>query len=452
MSKIGIIGGSGLYNLSLEHESEKDVETSFGKPSSKLKCGKLSGVDIVFISRHGLDHTIPPSKVNFRANIKSLQKEGCTHIIATTACGSLKREIDRGHLIILDQFIDFTRHREITFYDTFTPGEHGHTPMAEPFDSTLRNILSETCSDFGLTYHPKGTVVTIEGPRFSTKAESKMFASWGADVINMSIAPEAALANEAKIPYAAIAMSTDYDCLFDDVMPVTHEEVLKVFSDNVSKVISLITKALPKVQSLSQNKDISQDAHNNYEEEEETLEKTEVEKSFNLKDTIRTVPNWPKPGIMFRDITTLLQNPIAFDYSIELFAKKYKSYNLTKIAGIDSRGFIFGAALAREMKLPFIVVRKKGKLPFSTVSQEYELEYGTDTIQMHTDSVSPGDKVLIIDDLIATGGTAIAACQLVERLGGIVASVAFVINLPDLHGIDKLNKYDTYSLVEFEGE
>lgn len=458
MSKIGIIGGSGLYNLSLENESEKDVETSFGKPSSKLKCGKLSGVDIVFISRHGIDHTIPPSKVNFRANIKSLKNEGCTHIIATTACGSLKREIDRGHLVILDQFIDFTRHRDITFFDTFAPGEHGHTPMAEPFDSTLRNILSETCSDLGLIYHPKGTVVTIEGPRFSTKAESKMFASWGADVINMSVAPEAALANEIKIPYAAIAMSTDYDCLFDDVAPVTHEEVLKVFSDNVSKVISLITKALPKVQGISQKKDISPEAHNSQdtpnveEEEEEAQEKTEVEKSFNLKDTIRTVPNWPKQGIMFRDITTLLQNPIAFDYSITLFAKKYQNYNLNKIAGIDSRGFIFGAALAREMKLPFIVIRKKGKLPFSTVSQEYELEYGTDTIQMHTDSVTQGDKVLIIDDLIATGGTAIAACQLVERLGGIVASVAFVINLPDLHGMDKLNKYDTYSLVEFEGE
>ncbi|HLC71206.1 MAG TPA: adenine phosphoribosyltransferase [Candidatus Nanoarchaeia archaeon] len=173
---------------------------------------------------------------------------------------------------------------------------------------------------------------------------------------------------------------------------------------------------------------------------------------MDLKKHIRTIPNWPKPGIMFRDITTLIQNPDAFHYCIEQFKAQYQDKNITKIAGIESRGFIFGAALAYEMNLPFILIRKKGKLPAETVSQEYQLEYGTDKIEVHTDSISAGDMVLIADDLIATGGTALAACQLVEKLHGTVAGLAFVINLPELKGMDKIRKYNPFYLVEFEGE
>ncbi len=248
MTKIGIIGGSGLYNIKeLEEASDVDVSTPFGETSSPLRIGKIAMTQVAFISRHGRDHTIPPTQVNFRANIHALQKIGCTHILATSACGSLKREIGRGDLVILDQFIDFTRHRTISFYEKFEPGTHGHTPMARPFSEDLRNVFIESCQQLKLIHHPKGTVITIEGPRFSTKAESKMFALWGADVINMSIAPEAALSNELKIPYAAVAMSTDYDCLFDDLEPVSHEEVLKVFSENVDKVVKLLLATIPKI-------------------------------------------------------------------------------------------------------------------------------------------------------------------------------------------------------------
>lgn len=246
--KIGIIGGSGLDNPDfLKDSNDVEVNTPYGKPSSLLKEGKINGVEVVLLARHGREHTIPPSQVNFRANIHALKERGCTHILATTACGSLRQGIERGDLVILDQFIDFTRHRKISFHEEFKPHKAVHTPMAEPFSKELRSLLIQTCKELGLKHHEKATVVTIEGPRFSTKAESKMFGMLGADVINMSIAPEAALANEIGIPYAAIAMSTDYDCIFDDIPSVTWEEILKVFNENASKVTKLLCDVTPKI-------------------------------------------------------------------------------------------------------------------------------------------------------------------------------------------------------------
>lgn len=248
--KIGIIGGSGLDDPKLLDDFEElEIDTSFGKPTSLLTVGKLNGVDVCIIARHGREHKIPPTAVNFRGNIQALKDQGCTHIIATTACGSLKKEIERGHLVILDQFIDFTRHRPITFFEEF-PGGAGnakHTPMADPFSPALRELLIESCKKIGVTCHNKGTVVTIEGPRFSTRAESNMFRAWGGDVINMSVAPEAILANEANIPYAAIAMSTDYDCWKEDEKPVTWEEILEIFGKNVDNVKKLLIETIPKI-------------------------------------------------------------------------------------------------------------------------------------------------------------------------------------------------------------
>ena len=243
--KIAIIGGSGFENPEiLKNHGEIEVETPFGKPSSTFKTGNIGGVEVVLLSRHGRNHSIPPSQVNNRANIWAIQKLGCSHILATTACGSLREEIKRGDLIILDQFIDFTRHREVTFHNEFENGELNHTPMADPFDESLRLKLIEKAEVLKINYHPVGTVITIEGPRFSTRAESKMFRFWGADVINMSVAPECILANELKIPYAAIALSTDYDCWKTDEEPVTWEEVLKVFNQNVENVIRLIVATI----------------------------------------------------------------------------------------------------------------------------------------------------------------------------------------------------------------
>jgi len=248
MVKIGIIGGSGLDKPGiLESPKELAVETPYGVPSSHLLCGKLNGTEIVILSRHGWHHTIPPSKVNNRANIFALKETGCTHIIATTACGSLREEIRRGDLVIPDQFIDFTRHRNITFFEEFEPGKMNHTPMADPFNKDLRDLIITTAANIGLEIHSGGTVITIEGPRFSTRAESKMFRIWGADVINMSVAPEAALANELGIPYAAIAMSTDYDCWKEDEEPVSWEEVIKVFNNNVNKVLRLLQDVIPAI-------------------------------------------------------------------------------------------------------------------------------------------------------------------------------------------------------------
>jgi 5'-methylthioadenosine phosphorylase len=248
MVKIGIIGGSGLDDPKiLQGEKDITVKTPFGDPTSPLKCGKIKGVDVVILARHGRKHTFPPTQVNYRANIDALKQQGVTHIIATTACGSLRQEIERGDLVILDQFIDFTRHRKITYYEEFEPGKMMHTPMADPFNENLRKVMIQTCKDLKIKCHPKGTVVTIEGPRFSTRAESKMFRIWGADVINMSIAPECILANEAGIPYAAVAMSTDYDCWKEDEKPVTWDEILHIFGKNVEKVTDLLINTIPKV-------------------------------------------------------------------------------------------------------------------------------------------------------------------------------------------------------------
>jgi 5'-methylthioadenosine phosphorylase len=247
MVKIGIIGGSGLDNPDiLKNVKDVEISTPYGAPSSLLKTGKIGNTDVVLLARHGREHTIPPTHVNYRANISALKELKCTHIIATTAVGSLREEIGRGDLVFPDQFIDFTRLRTVSFQDKFEPHKPNHTPMADPFSETLRNILIKTAEELKIKHHKKGTVVTIEGARFSTRAESKMFRLWGADIINMSIAPECILANEAGIPYVAVAMSTDYDC-WRDGETVTWEEILKVFAQNVKKVTDLLVHAIPKI-------------------------------------------------------------------------------------------------------------------------------------------------------------------------------------------------------------
>ena len=171
-----------------------------------------------------------------------------------------------------------------------------------------------------------------------------------------------------------------------------------------------------------------------------------------LEKSIRNIPDFPKPGILFRDVTTLIQNKVAFKKSVDLLAKKYKGKGFDKVVGVEARGFIFGAAVAHKINAGFVPVRKKGKLPYKTISTTYELEYGTDTLEIHQDAIAPGEKVLIIDDLLATGGTVKAVTELVNQLGGKIAGIGFVIELVDLHGKDKLKEYPLYSLIKFEGE
>ena len=426
MAKIGIIGGSGLDDPRLlSNYEEKEIETPYGKPSSKISCGKINGVEVCILARHGKNHDIPPSLVNYRANIYALKMLGCDFILATSAVGSLRDEIKPGNLVFPSQFIDFTKQRKMTFFDKI--GEFKHSPMAEPFDEKLREILCKVCDELAFNYNKNKTIVTIEGPRFSTKAESNMFRQWGADIINMSSCPEVILANELDISYQTIAMSTDYDCWKEGEESVTFEIVMKRMHENADKVKQLLLTAIPRI--------------------------ANADSEF-IKSKITTVPNWPKQGIMFRDITTLLADPEGMDRVIKIFYERYKDKGIDVIAGIESRGFIIGSLLANKLNVPFVLVRKKGKLPREVVREEYELEYGKDAIEMHKDSIRYGQRVLLVDDLAATGGTMSAACNLVKKLGGEVFECCFVINLPELKGKEKIEKsgYKVFSIVEFEGE
>lgn len=171
-----------------------------------------------------------------------------------------------------------------------------------------------------------------------------------------------------------------------------------------------------------------------------------------LEKSIRNIPDFPKPGILFRDLTTLIQNKTTFKKAVDLLAKRYKARGFDKVVGVEARGFIFGAAVAYKIGAGFVPVRKKGKLPFKTISTTYELEYGTDTLEIHKDSIVAGEKILIIDDLLATGGTVKAVTELIGQLGGKIAGIGFVIELVDLRGKDKLKEYPLYSLIKFEGE
>jgi 5'-methylthioadenosine phosphorylase len=248
MVRVGIIGGSGLDDPAiLKDAKDESVTTRWGEPSSPLRRGTIEGVECVLLARHGRHHTLPPTHVPNRANVQALLDAGCSHLLTTTAVGSLREEIGRGDLVIVDQFIDFTRFRHTTFHDRFEPGQAAHTPMADPFSAELRALLVASAQALGIRHHAKGTVVTIEGPRFSTRAESHMFRAWGADIINMSIAPECALANEAGIPYATVAMSTDYDCWKEDEEPVTWDQIVAIFEQNVEKVVKLLVATIAKI-------------------------------------------------------------------------------------------------------------------------------------------------------------------------------------------------------------
>ena len=249
MVKIGIIGGSGLDDPKLLKDFElKDVNTPYGKPSSNLAIGRLNNVNVAILARHGKKHTIMPTNVPNQANICALKEIGCTHIIATSACGSLKEEIRPGDFVFIDQFIDRTTKRKSTFYEK----DHVcHIPMAEPFCKYLRKILKETSNKLGFRSHDKGTVITIEGPRFSTRAESRLFQKWNADVINMSTVPECVLAREAGLCYSVICMATDYDC-FQEEREVNIKEVLEIFKENAERVQKLIAEAIVTIKDYSE--------------------------------------------------------------------------------------------------------------------------------------------------------------------------------------------------------
>ncbi|XP_013190992.1 S-methyl-5'-thioadenosine phosphorylase [Amyelois transitella] len=245
--KIGIIGGSGFDDPSLfENQVEKEVTTPFGKPSDVLIEGQIKGVPCVLLARHGRKHQYQPSDVNYRANIWSLKEAGCTHVLATTATGSLAEEYRPGDLVVLDDFIDRTWGRKCTFYDRTEGGPRGvcHLPMRPAFCERGRQALLKAARARGFSCHDKGTAVVIQGPRFSSRAESLMHRQWGGHLVNMTTVPEVVLAKEAGLSYAAVALVTDYDCWRENETSVSVSEVLAMFGKNVKKAADVIVDAV----------------------------------------------------------------------------------------------------------------------------------------------------------------------------------------------------------------
>lgn len=246
--KVGIIGGTGLDHPKYLGKVKKiQADTFFGKPGSPIYSGYLEGLEVFHLARHGEEHTIPSTRVNYRANMLALKELGCSYIISTSTCGSLQEEICPGEFIVLDQFIDLTRQRATSIYDGSEAGEHRYTSMARPFSEELRDHLVEGAIVNGFTVHTKGTVITIEGPRFSTRAESNLYRSWKADVINMTTAPEAIIANELDIPFATIALCASYDSWRTETSSPTPPDIMEIINGNTGKLMVIITHALLKI-------------------------------------------------------------------------------------------------------------------------------------------------------------------------------------------------------------
>jgi 5'-methylthioadenosine phosphorylase len=245
---IGIIGGSGLYEFpGFEAREERAIATPYGEPSDAIVIGKALGADVCFLSRHGRGHRRSPSEVPYRANIWALKSLGVDRLISVSAVGSMRRKVRPGDLVMVDQFVDWTRLRERTFFEG---GIAAHVSLAEPVCERVREALVAAALAEEVRHHPRGTYVCIEGPQFSTKAESEVFRSFGVSVIGMTNMPEARLAREAEIAYATIALATDYDCWNEDAGHVSVEEVVRTLKANVEKAQRVIRRALPDIAKL----------------------------------------------------------------------------------------------------------------------------------------------------------------------------------------------------------
>ena len=242
MSKwtIGVIGGSGLYEIDgLEGAEALSIDTPWGAPSDPLMRGRIGDVTLVFLPRHGKGHRLTPTAVPYRANIDALKRAGCTDVLSISACGSLKQAYAPGDYVMVDQFIDRTFAREKSF---FGPGMVAHVSMADPVCSRLSGLAGDAAERVGATVHRGGTYLAMEGPQFSSRAESNLYRQWGCDVIGMTNMPEAKLAREAELPYATIAMVTDYDCWFDEVEAVSVSNVLEVMRQNTERAKQAIVE------------------------------------------------------------------------------------------------------------------------------------------------------------------------------------------------------------------
>ena len=243
--RVGLIGGSGVYDLSaIENLSERRLTTPFGDPSDAFIVGDLAGVPVAFLARHGRAHGISPTEINYRANVCGFKMLDCDALLSASACGSLREEIAPRHAVVPDQFIDRTRHRADTFFEG---GIVGHASLADPVCPSLSVTLEEGARRGGLTVRRGGTYVCMEGPQFSTRAESNLYRSWGADVIGMTNLTEARLAREAEICYASLALVTDYDCWHEQAEDVTVEVILAILRDNASAARRSLAEAVARV-------------------------------------------------------------------------------------------------------------------------------------------------------------------------------------------------------------
>ncbi|MFT3724498.1 MAG: S-methyl-5'-thioadenosine phosphorylase [Hyphomonadaceae bacterium] len=250
---LGIIGGSGLYQMpGIEDGRWQTITTPWGVPSDQVFRGKLHGVELVFMPRHGRGHKLGPTQLNYRANIDVMKRAGCTDLISLSACGSLKEALAPGDFVIVDQFIDRTFAREKSF---FGEGVVAHVSMAHPVSSRLAGFAAEESAALGVRTHRGGTYLAMEGPQFSSLAESKLYRSWDCDVIGMTNMPEAKLAREAELPYATVAMVTDYDCWHEEVAAVSVSDVLKVLHGNAEKAQALVGRIAQRMSSTPRSPD-----------------------------------------------------------------------------------------------------------------------------------------------------------------------------------------------------
>ncbi|HWA90419.1 MAG TPA: S-methyl-5'-thioadenosine phosphorylase [Rhizomicrobium sp.] len=242
---LGIIGGSGVYDIAgLENPRWERVTSPWGEASDALLFGTFKGVDLVFLPRHGRGHIQSPTSINYRANIDALKRAGVTDVISVSACGSFKEELAPGTFVVVDQFIDRTHSREKSFYG---PGFVAHVSMAHPTCPKLSKALAEAAKEIGVTHAVGGTYLAMEGPQFSSLAESNLYRSWGCSVIGMTAMPEAKLAREAELPYALVAMVTDYDCWHPDHDHVTVDTVIKVLTGNAENARRLVMAVAPRL-------------------------------------------------------------------------------------------------------------------------------------------------------------------------------------------------------------
>jgi 5'-methylthioadenosine phosphorylase len=240
---IGIFGGSGFYSF-LEDSEDIDIETPYGRPSAPLAVGEVAGHPVAFIPRHGRSHELPPHRIPFRANVWAMREAGVRRIIGPCVSGALTRELELGEFVVCDQYVDRTRGRKDTFYDG---PETTHVSAADPFCPDLRRLLVETATERGIAVRDGGTVVVVQGPRFSTRAESRWFQAAGWEAINMTAYPECHLARELELCYATIALVTDYDVGAEGEDPVSAAQVVQVLRDNIDRLRDLLLSVIPKI-------------------------------------------------------------------------------------------------------------------------------------------------------------------------------------------------------------